>query len=76
MFSLCNPTFAREPAQANYDPVLPEGEPYLPGLNQQSQMTADRFHSRRSLLQQIDAEFERVDRRKRYCGSTACGESV
>jgi hypothetical protein len=61
LFSLCNPTFAREPKQQHYDPVLPEGEPYLPGLNHQEQMTADRFDTRRSLLQQIDSEFERAE---------------
>ena len=61
LYSLCDPTFAREPEQVNYDPVLPEGEPYLPGLNLREQMTVDRFDGRRSLLQQIDEEFERAE---------------
>jgi hypothetical protein len=61
LFSLCDPTFGREPKQQHYDPVLPIGEPYLPGLGHQEQMTADRFASRRSLVEQIDAEFERAE---------------
>jgi hypothetical protein len=52
LFSLCDPTFGREPTQQHYDPVLPIGEPYLPGLNHQAQMTADRFDTRRSLVAQ------------------------
>ena len=35
LFSLCNPKFSREPKTKYYDPVMPEGEPYLPGLNSQ-----------------------------------------
>ena len=31
LFSLCNPKFGREPKTNHYDPVMPIGEPYLPG---------------------------------------------
>jgi hypothetical protein len=62
MFSLCNPTFSREPEANHYDPVMPEGEPYLPGLDTQAGMTVDRFEGRRSLLEQLDAEFKRTSR--------------
>lgn len=57
LFSLCNPKFAHEPKTQHYDPVMPEGEPYLPGLNSQPGMTVDRFDGRRSLLEQLDDAF-------------------
>ena len=62
MFSLCKPTFAREPGTNYYDPVMPEGEPYLPGLDAQPAMTIERFAKRRSLLEQLDAKFKRLGR--------------
>lgn len=57
LFSFCNPTFAREPSPPNYDPVMPVGEPYLPGLDNLPEMTVERFDDRRSLLEQIDDVF-------------------
>lgn len=62
LFAMCNPTFAREPKTNYYDPVMPIGEPYLPGLDNQPGMTADRFGLRRSLVQQLDDQFQRVSR--------------
>jgi len=59
LFSLCKPTFEREPKANYYDPVMPMGEPYLPGLESQPEMTVDRFQARRSLLGQLDDEFRR-----------------
>ncbi|MBI3411540.1 MAG: DUF1501 domain-containing protein [Planctomycetes bacterium] len=59
LFSQCNPTFAREPRSQNYDPVMPVGEPYVPGLDRMPDMTVDRFGGRRALLQQIDNVFEK-----------------
>jgi hypothetical protein len=56
LFSLCKPTFAREPKVNYYDPVMPVGEPYLPGLGG-LEMTVDRFDGRRSLLRQMDGVF-------------------
>jgi len=60
MFSLCDPKFSREPKTNHYDPVMAEGEPYLPGLNSQPEMTVDRFDSRRSLLEQLDDAFRQA----------------
>ena len=57
-FALCNPRFAREPRLNYYDPVMPIGEPYLPGLDQLPEMTGNRFDQRQSLLQQVDHVFE------------------
>ena len=58
LFSLCKPTFAREPKVNYYDPVMPLGEPYLPGLDSLPEMTVDRFDGRRSLLQKMDDAFQ------------------
>ncbi len=60
LFSLCNPKFAREPKTQHYDPVLPEGEPYLPGLDSQPTMNSKRFDARRSLLDQLDEDFKQA----------------
>ena len=60
LFALCDPKFAREPKTKYYDPVMPEGEPYLPGLGSQPGMAPDRFDSRRSLLEQLDGAFRQV----------------
>ncbi len=62
LFSLCDPTFQREPNQIYYDPVMPIGEPFLPGLDYQPQMTVDRFAGRRSLLQKLDDTFRAASR--------------
>jgi hypothetical protein len=62
LFSLCNPKFAREPKTNYYDPVMPIGEPYLPGLDSLPEMTVDRFDGRRTLLQQLDDVFEQTRR--------------
>jgi len=61
LFALCEPTFAHEPRFENYDPVMPVGEPYLPGLSRQPGMTLDRFDSRRSLLSQLDDVFRKAN---------------
>jgi hypothetical protein len=58
LFSLCKPTFAREPKVNHYDPVMPLGEPYLPGLDSLPGMTVDRFDGRRSLLHKMDDAFQ------------------
>jgi hypothetical protein len=56
-FSLCNPTFARTPRVANYDPVRPIGEPLMPSLDSLPDMTVDRLGGRRSLLEQLNEGF-------------------
>jgi hypothetical protein len=60
LFTLANPTFAREPTVNHYDPVLPVGEPLLPGLDEQPAMTVDRLDCRRSLVAQLDERFALV----------------
>jgi len=57
LFALCNPTFQREPTRANYDPVMPLGEPSVPGLDSLPDMTVDRFDDRRALLRRLDDLF-------------------
>ncbi|MEX2287265.1 MAG: DUF1501 domain-containing protein [Planctomycetaceae bacterium] len=60
LFTECNPTFGRVPKIKHYDPVRAMGEPTLPKLGELPEMTADRFDRRRSVLQQLDAQFERT----------------
>ena len=60
LFSVCDPTFAREPSMEHYDPVMPLGEPHMPALDALPEVTVDRFDKRRSVLAQLDQEYERV----------------
>ena len=60
LFTLCDPKFSREPKTNHYDPVMPEGVPFLPGMDSQPDMTANRFTARRSLLENLDVEFKRL----------------
>lgn len=60
LFALCNPTFDREPNANYYDPVMPKGEPFLPGLDALPDMTIERFRSRRLLVRQLDGAFKRA----------------
>lgn len=62
LFSYCSPTFAREPKAKYYDPVMPEGEPRLPSLQSQTDITVERFGSRHSLLKQLDDAFRKAGR--------------
>ncbi|MSQ97045.1 MAG: DUF1501 domain-containing protein [Gemmataceae bacterium] len=62
LFSLCNPRFTREPRMNYYDPVMPIGEPFLPGLDHLPEMTVNRFDGRQSLVQQVDRAFEQTRR--------------
>lgn len=57
MFSLCAPKFDREPKFHHYDPVLAMGEPFLPGLDELTEVTSSRLAGRRTLLQQFDDVF-------------------
>jgi hypothetical protein len=56
-FSLCNPTFDRQPRVPHYDPVGIIGEPRMPSLDALPEMTVDRLGSRRSLLSQLNDRF-------------------
>lgn len=60
MFAVCDPKFEREPPHHDYWPQMPIGEPQMPALDSLPAMTADRFDRRRSILQQLDQQFEIV----------------
>jgi len=60
LFSVCEPTFKKEPTAKDYYPVMPHGEPKMPALDSLPSMTADRFDRRRSILSQLDQQFELV----------------
>jgi len=60
LFSFCQPKFEREPKIAHYDPVIPLGEPQMPSLDALPDMTADRLDHRRTLIGQLDDQFETV----------------
>lgn len=62
LFTLCSPTFAREPAQQHYDPVMPLGEPAPPTPAEVPDMTEIRLDARRALLGQLDNAFSQVSR--------------
>jgi len=67
LFAECEPTFEREPKVMYYDPVRPMGAPRLPSLDALPEMNVDRLDRRRSMLSQLDEEFERA------AGSPAIG---
>ena len=58
LFSVCSPTFDRKPTVPHYDPVIPMGEPTLPTLDELPGITINRLDRRRSMLDQLDAQFE------------------
>ncbi len=58
LFSVCDPKFEREPKFNDYDPVMPIGEPMMPALDSLPNMSASRLDRRKSVLQQLDEQFE------------------
>lgn len=64
VFSRAERRFHREPTHI-HDPVMPLGEPYVPGLEQTPEITLDRLDRRRSLLTQLDGEFRRATTSRR-----------
>lgn len=61
LFTACDPKFERKPKVAYYDPVMPIGAPYLPGLESAPDLTAIRFDHRKSLVQQVDRQTRLVE---------------
>jgi hypothetical protein len=57
LFTLCSPTFERQPRRNYYDPVPPLGDPQLPGLQVLPDVLPVRLDCRRSLLSAVDASF-------------------
>ncbi len=60
LFSLCEPTFNKKPTIPYYDSAIALGEPLMPASDALPGMSADRLNRRRSMLQQVDGEFERL----------------
>lgn len=60
LFTLCAPKFDQEPKKQHYYPVMPIGEPFPPAPDALPDMTASRLDQRRSLLEQLECEFARV----------------
>lgn len=58
LFAVCEPKFGREPAVKYYDPVMAIGEPKLPSLDELPEITVNRVSRRRSVLDQLDTQFE------------------
>jgi hypothetical protein len=61
LFTLCSPTFERQPRRNYYDPVPPLGDPQLPGLQALPDVNPVRLEGRRSLLSQVDASFRAAE---------------
>jgi hypothetical protein len=61
LFTLCSPTFERQPRRNYYDPVPPIGDPQLPGLQALPDVNVVRLDNRRSLLTQIDGHFRAAE---------------
>jgi hypothetical protein len=61
LISVCDPTFSHVPKRKYYDPVWPIGEPLLPLDRPPPEMTIDRLNDRRSLLEQLDDQFQQFD---------------
>ncbi len=61
LFTVCTPTFARKPKVPYYDPVEPLGDPAVPSLDAQAELTPLRLGQRRGLVAQFDALRKDVD---------------
>lgn len=61
LFTVCDPKFEQE-AKGDYDPVIANGHPVLPSLDELPSITADRLNRRQSLLQQIDDKVAQFDK--------------
>jgi hypothetical protein len=62
LFTLCKPTFDREPSPNDYDPVMPMGQPFPPTPDDLPEMTVNRLDERKSLLTQLDTVFAESSR--------------
>src|SRR5262249_47784220 len=61
LFTVCQPTFPRQPRRPNYDPVNPMGDPMVPSLNGSADLSTDRLGERRALMGQIDAQLKAAE---------------
>jgi hypothetical protein len=85
LFALCDPTFDRKPDRPYYGTAIAIGEPKMPAADALPDMTNDRLNHRRSMLKQIDRDFERafpsqsiqqLDRFQQQAFSLLCGSKV
>jgi hypothetical protein len=61
LFTVCQPTFGRQPRRPHYDPVPVLGEPQIPSLDALPEMTAVRMGQRHSLVGQLDRRFKAAE---------------
>lgn len=61
LFTVCQPTFPRQPRRPHYDPVPPVGDPLVPSLNASADLSPDRLGDRRSLMGQIDSQLKAAE---------------
>lgn len=55
LFSLCDPKFSREPKLKYYDPVMPEGMPFLADMDSESNFEDSRLTVRKNLLESFSS---------------------
>lgn len=60
LFSLCDPTFDKVPVRKYYGTARALGVPLMPSCDALPEMTVNRLDRRRSVLEQLDGEFERL----------------
>jgi len=60
LFTICDPQIERE-SKGDYDPVEAIGFPTPPSLDALPGLTANRFDNRRSLLEQLDSDLDRLE---------------
>ncbi len=60
LFARCQPRFERQPRRNYYDPVMALGEPLLPSLDPEAELTSIRLDGRQRLLHQVDAALGHV----------------
>jgi hypothetical protein len=61
LFTVCAPTFPRQPKRPHYDPVPVIGDPLVPSLNTDPAMSTARLGERRTLVQQLDQGFKAAE---------------
>jgi len=61
LFTVCEPTFARQPKRPHYDPVPANGEPLVSSLKAEAGMTTARLGERRTLVQKLDRQFKAAE---------------
>ncbi|MEO6808470.1 MAG: DUF1501 domain-containing protein [Isosphaeraceae bacterium] len=63
LFTVCDPTFDREFDQNKefYHPIAPQGAPKLPSLDELPDVSLERLHSRRTLLEQVEQATARLE---------------